>query len=168
MVQIILDLGLAVTLSDVFGIALQAHEQAGLLKRSKEEIRRDLYDFFALRIKNVLQEQDIRYDVIDAVMAAGLDHVGSVVRRGKALMEKSAAPEFKAAVESFNRVNNLAAKAEQSEIRPELFAEAVEKELHESWLKVSDAFTRHMHQARKTKPFRSLPKCRRRLPPFFR
>ena len=42
------------------------------MKREALTIYVKIYmNFFALRVKNVLSEQGIRYDVVDAVMAAG-------------------------------------------------------------------------------------------------
>ena len=58
-------------------------------------------------MKKLLSE-DQRYDVVDAVITAGFDHVVSVVSRGHALMNAvDHVQDFKTTVESFNRVGNL-------------------------------------------------------------
>lgn len=132
-VQIILEHQLPVTLSDVFGIALEVHENIRALKRSTDEIRKDLKEFFGLRVKKLLSE-DQRYDVVDAVITSGFDHVVSVVSRGHALMHAvEKVEDFKTVVESFNRVSNLAAKAGKAAVNSELFTEPVESELYEAW-----------------------------------
>lgn len=132
-VQIILEHQLPVTLSDVFGIALEVHENIRALKRSTDEIRKDLKEFFGLRVKKLLSE-DQRYDVVDAVITAGFDHVVSVVSRGHALMHSvENVEDFKTVVESFNRVSNLAAKAGKAAVNSELFTELEERELYEAW-----------------------------------
>ncbi|KOR88388.1 glycine--tRNA ligase subunit beta [Paenibacillus solani] len=132
-VQIILEHQLPVTLSDVFGIALEVHENIRALKRSTDEIRKDLKEFFGLRVKKLLSE-DQRYDVVDAVITAGFDHVVSVVSRGHALMHAvENVEDFKTVVESFNRVSNLAAKAGKAAVNSELFTELEESELYEAW-----------------------------------
>lgn len=59
-VQILLDHQLPLTLSDVFGAALEVHAQMNLLKRADAEVRKDLQDFFALRVKKLLSK---RYDM---------------------------------------------------------------------------------------------------------
>jgi len=141
-VQIILDHGLTVKLSQIFDAAIAVLEQAKLLKRPSAEIVKDLFDFFTLRVKNVLSES-VRYDIADAVLAGseGIDDVGSVVRRGSALMDTVAnQADFKTAVDSFNRVANLAAKADSDAIDPAIFAEAVERELYDAWQSVRGAF----------------------------
>ncbi|RAR41857.1 glycine--tRNA ligase subunit beta [Paenibacillus sp. MDMC362] len=132
-VQIILEHKLPVTLSDVFGVALEVHENIRVLKRSTDEISKDLKEFFGLRVKKLLSE-DQRYDVVDAVITAGFDHVVSVVSRGHALMNAvDHVDDFKTTVESFNRVSNLAAKAGKAAVNPELFTESEEGKLYKAW-----------------------------------
>ncbi|MEX3616631.1 glycine--tRNA ligase subunit beta [Paenibacillus glucanolyticus] len=139
-VQIILEHKLPITLSDVFGIALEIHENIRALKRSTDEIAKDLQEFFGLRVKKLLSE-DQRYDVVDAVITAGFDHVVSVVSRGHALMNAvEGVQDFKTTVESFNRVSNLAAKAGKAAVNPELFTETEEATLYEAWNAVREDY----------------------------
>jgi len=128
-VQIILDHKLPINLTELFDMAMDIHGSAQLLKRNRDEIRIDLCDFFALRVKNVFTDK-VRYDVVDAVMASGYDHLVSVVARGTQLMKiVSEQSDFKVTVESFNRVSNLATKADSLEIIASKFVESVEHDL---------------------------------------
>ncbi|GIP20523.1 glycine--tRNA ligase subunit beta [Paenibacillus sp. J22TS3] len=139
-VQIVLDHQLPLLLSDIFGIALEVHESMGTLKRSAQEIRKDLYEFFGLRVKKTLSDS-LRYDVVDAVIAAGYDDVVSVVSRGNALMDTlNQQPDFKTTVESFNRVSNLASKASAEKVRSDLLQEDAEKSLYTAWQSVSGEY----------------------------
>ncbi|GAB6929576.1 glycine--tRNA ligase subunit beta [Paenibacillus sp. JCM 10914] len=139
-VQIMLEHKLPITLSEVFGIALAVHEDIRGLKRLASEIRKDLLDFFALRVKKLLSE-DQRYDVVDAVISAGFDHVISVVARGQALMQAVGHSEdFKTTVESFNRVSNLASKAGKAAVNSALFTESQEGELYQAWNDIRDDY----------------------------
>lgn len=132
-VQILLDRKLSATLSDVFNIALDVHSNFGNMKRSADEIRKELHEFFGLRVKKLLSET-LRYDVVDAVLSAGYDDVASVVNRGAALMTAvQTGDAFKATVESFNRVGNLAAKAVHKSVNTGEFTEQGEKNLYEAW-----------------------------------
>lgn len=132
-VQIILEHRLPVRLSALFDLALDVHEQVRPLKRSREDIRKDLYDFFLLRIKNVLSDRQVRYDVADASTSAGIDDPNGVVRRAEAVKEAVSDPDFKPVVDAFNRVCNLAAKAPSLNVKPERFAEPAEGALHSAW-----------------------------------
>ncbi|MBU5440471.1 glycine--tRNA ligase subunit beta [Paenibacillus sp. MSJ-34] len=140
-VQIMLDRKMACLLSELFELALQVHEASGLLKRSADEVRKDLYEFFGLRVKNVLSDT-VRYDVVDAVMAAGFDDIAQTVLRGQYLMQAvTGQSDFKTTVDSFNRVNNLAAKSTgAAEANPALFAHAAEKRLYEKAIDVRSRY----------------------------
>lgn len=138
-VQVLLERGLPLTLHMMLDIALDVHEKAQLLKRSSEEVRRDLIEFFGLRVKNVLADT-VRYDVVDAIMASGYDDVKQTVARAEALMQAVAAEEFKLTAESFNRVCNLAAKAESEAIDADRFEHDAERELFDRWSEVHQAY----------------------------
>jgi glycyl-tRNA synthetase beta chain len=109
-VQILAEYDWPLKLSQLMNIGCDAYRAAGLLKRSEEELQPQLQDFFALRIKNALAERNIRYDVVDAVMAVGTDQVSEVLARGAALMEAVQAPTFKTVAEALSRAVNIAVK----------------------------------------------------------
>lgn len=139
-VQIILAQELPLSLDTLFGLALEVHEGKAM-KRGADEIRKELYEFFGLRVKNVLTEQGIRYDVIDAAMACGHNDLAGTINRASALTAAAAGErrdEFKAVVDALTRVCNLASKAASIEVKPELFADQPEHELYEAWLAAGD------------------------------
>ncbi len=101
--------------------------------------------FFALRVKNVLGEHGIRYDVIDAAMAAGFEQLRFTVERASAVFASATGKgrdEFKLVTDAFNRVCNLAAKADQSSPDPALFAEEVEHNLFKAWEQTHESVAR--------------------------
>lgn len=137
-VHILLGQNLRMGLGELYEIGISVHEARGL-KRSATEIRKDLNDFFSLRVKNWLSEQGNRYDVVDAVMAIGFDDLALTASRAAAiqpLVGGSDKSEFKSVVEAFNRVGNLAAKSAGSSFDPALFTEATEQRLYEAWSSV--------------------------------
>ncbi|OBR63083.1 glycine--tRNA ligase subunit beta [Paenibacillus oryzae] len=129
-------------LDELFGLSLAVHEQRGL-KRSAADVRKELNDFFALRVKNWLSEQGNRYDVIDAVMATGFNDLALTANRAAAVGKAAAGDgkgEFKLVVEAFSRVSNLAAKSEGGEVNVSLFAEPAEAALYDAWVNGREAF----------------------------
>lgn len=139
-VQIILAHELPLSLDVLFGLAIEVHA-AKTMKRGADDIRKELYEFFGLRVKNVLTEQGIRYDVIDAAMASGYNDLGRTIDRAAALTAAAAGErrdEFKAVVDALTRICNLATKATSKEVKPELFADNTEQELYEAWLSVRE------------------------------
>ena len=133
-VQILLARGWKLSLDALWDVALQSYGEAAFKKRSVDDIKRDLTDFFSLRLKNVLQDEQVRYDIIDAVLATDITVVPDVLARAKALVHAVAQEAFKLTVEQFNRVNNLAQKAESDIITEALFQEEVERDLYQAYL----------------------------------
>lgn len=128
-VQILLEQKMDLPLSLLFDLSLSILDEKGLLKKDKEGIKKDLQDFFALRLKNLLQENQVRYDVIDAVLLADSNRVLDVLYRAETLMQWVQKDSFKGIVESFNRVNNLAQKATGRTVNEEHIENAAEEEL---------------------------------------
>lgn len=137
-VQILLDQKMEISLPYLFDLALGILEEKGLLKRNKEDIKKDLQDFFALRLKNLLQENEVRYDVIDAVLTADSSRVMDVLERAKTLMAWVKRDEFKGIVESFNRVNNLAQKATTDVVDEQYISHEAEEKLWKTYLSVQN------------------------------
>ncbi|WP_256760198.1 glycine--tRNA ligase subunit beta [Cohnella sp. WQ 127256] len=140
---------LEITLTELFQIALDVQADRGL-KREVYDINKDMHEFFALRIKNVLSEQAIRYDVVDAILGAGVQDIRRTVLKAHALQAvntESGKLEFRPAVEAFNRVCNLAAKADSKQVDANLFADAAEGSLYEAWQQVHGKFLSASTQA---------------------
>ena len=132
-VQIVLEHKLSISLQEIFEIALNVHENSRKMKHSASELRINLYEFFGLRVKRLLSD-NVRYDVVDAVIAAGYDDVVAVVSRSLALNAAvQNQDDFKITVDSFNRVSNLAAKAQGSSVDPALLTDNAEVTLFETW-----------------------------------
>ena len=66
-------------------------------------------------------------------MAAGYNDVPDTIKRGAALMSAVRDEAYKPVVEAFNRVCNLASKAEDAEVEDKLFEQAEEGALYASW-----------------------------------
>ncbi|MEK3966420.1 glycine--tRNA ligase subunit beta [Paenibacillus sp. FSL H7-0323] len=132
-VQIVLEHKLPITLREIFEAAIEIHENSGNTKHSGDELRINLYEFFGLRVKRLLSD-NVRYDVVDAVTAAGFDDVVDVVGRSRALMAAvSDQADFKITVDSLTRVSNLASKATSEVIDPALLKEDAELQLFNTW-----------------------------------
>ncbi|WP_426984341.1 glycine--tRNA ligase subunit beta [Brevibacillus borstelensis] len=136
-VAILLDRNWTLSLDELWDAALSSYNEQGVSKRTSDEVKQDLKDFFALRLKNVLQEEGVRYDVIDAVLSADLNVLPVLLQKAKALMNAVQSEAFKFTVEQFNRVNNLAQKAEADAVSESLFAEDVERALHQTYVSVA-------------------------------
>ncbi|MGE4588725.1 MAG: glycine--tRNA ligase subunit beta [Acidaminococcaceae bacterium] len=97
------------------------------------ELLGQLQEFFVQRVKNMMSDQKIRYDVIDAVLnEKANDDIVDLFARAKALAEYVETPEAAESIQAFTRVANLCKKAEgETIIKENLFVETAEKELYE-------------------------------------
>lgn len=142
-VQILLDHGWSqLTLDQLWTIALERLQADGLLKKPMEETAEELRSFFAQRLKTVLQEEGIRYDVIDAVLGADISRPKLVLAKAKVLMERANAYEtYKLAVEGFTRAANLGVKGMADVPLDETdMAEPAERELYKTYQQAEEAF----------------------------
>ena len=106
-------------------------------KEKRAQIQKNVEEFFMLRIKNVLSDNNVRYDIIDAV----LRHVGSIAdtyAKACATAEEIASGKMNEAIQAFVRVGNISKKAEKVQINPSLFALDAEKALYEAYSAVEE------------------------------
>lgn len=106
-------------------------------------------DFFQLRLKNLLADENIRYDIIDAILAAGADDIYDAHLRAKGMSRfigSCEAASLQKALQALARAGNLAkqAKEETGAIKQDLFATEAEKTLYQAYLaadeKISQVF----------------------------
>ena len=97
-----------------------------------KELAKQILDFIKLRFRNLLLEQKIRYDVIDAVLADERNNdLYDLYLRAQALNEYVNGEKAAEMIQAATRVNNLSSKAETTvPVNESLFKEEAEKELY--------------------------------------
>lgn len=120
---------------DFSALLLESIKQtSSFAKRDENEVFEDVLAFFRLRLKHLLSEKEIRYDIIDAVLEAPIHNIKTFVEKAVLLDQKKTEPEFKENVEALSRVVNIAKKADQqTEIHPSLFENDTEIQLYEAY-----------------------------------
>lgn len=96
-----------IALNRLFHLATSQLESIQSLTRSKEEIKQELHTFFIRRFQTILNEVQIRYDVIEAVLAEEITYPPLILAKAKVLMDQLEKEEFKNQVEGYTRVANL-------------------------------------------------------------
>ena len=128
-INIIIDAGYHMSLYKTLAGMLYAlnvpSEAAGKLVPQRGE-------FIKQRLKNMLIDQGIRYDVVDAVLAEERnDDLADLYTRAVALNSFVAAPEAADLIQAATRVANLCKKIEEeTAINPQLFNSEAETALH--------------------------------------
>ncbi|MFC4076723.1 glycine--tRNA ligase subunit beta [Salinithrix halophila] len=130
-----------VSLLNLIDLALVRLEQDGWLNRPASEVKEELTSFFNLRLKALLQEAGIRYDIIDALLAGDTSHPSLVLEKARVLAEEVEKDDFKHVVEGFSRAANLAEKGEAGlEVNRDLLEAWTERELLASIRNAAEAY----------------------------
>lgn len=116
-----------ISLSQLVAKAMELLKIADAGQQGK--LQNDVADFMKLRLKNVLADAGIRYDVVDAVFVT-VDDIYGVFLRANAVNE-AVKQDMEKTIQAFVRTGNIARKAEdvQAAVEADLLAEQVEKDL---------------------------------------
>ncbi|MCY7782668.1 MULTISPECIES: glycine--tRNA ligase subunit beta [unclassified Bacillus (in: firmicutes)] len=121
----------AILLDRNWGISFE--ELLTFVQTDKEN---ELLDFFTQRLKYVLNAEQIRHDVIDAVLESSELEPYSALHKAQVLEQKLGAPGFKETAEALGRVISISKKGVRGDIQPELFENEYEANLFEAYKKV--------------------------------
>ena len=129
-VHTIIEANYSISISEITDKAMDLLGITEAEKRS--EIQKNVAEFFTLRLKNVLSDNNVRYDIIDAVLE-NADEIASTYAKACVTATEIASGALNDAIQAFVRVGNISKKAEFETINPELFALAEEKALYEAY-----------------------------------
>lgn len=120
-----------ISLSQLVAKAMELLKIADAGQQTK--LQNDVADFMKLRLKNVLADAGIRYDVVDAVFVT-VDDIYGVFLRAQAVNE-AVKQDMEKTIQAFVRTGNIARKAEdvQAAVEAGLLAEQVEKDLYKAY-----------------------------------
>lgn len=125
-----------ISLSQLVAKAMELLKIADVGQQAK--LQNDVADFMKLRLKNVLADAGIRYDVVDAVFVT-VDDIYGVFLRAQAVNE-AVKQDMEKTIQAFVRTGNIARKAEdvQAAVEADILAEQVEKDLCKAYEAASD------------------------------
>jgi glycyl-tRNA synthetase beta chain len=109
-----------------------------LLKRPSDEIKGAVLEFFKGRFENQLIAQDHPYDVVDAVLATGVQNLVAADDKIRAMETFKSDPDFHPLAIAFKRVVNIIRGFQNGAVDPGLFSGMEEKNLHEAFLKIRE------------------------------
>ncbi|MEK3991228.1 MULTISPECIES: glycine--tRNA ligase subunit beta [Robertmurraya] len=136
-VQILINKEWNVSLTDLLRLSIRSIKEKGIGEKAEEELLVELLAFFKLRLKHYLQEQSIRYDIIDAVLEKNITALPALVKKASVLQTKKDASGFKETVEALSRVLTISNKAvENVAINESLFENDYETALYNQYRSV--------------------------------
>lgn len=131
LVNMLVEAECSLSLSSVVSLAMDLYGIAD--DSAREKMQKDVADFMRLRLKNVLADRKIRYDVVDAVLA-DVDDLYAVTLRADAVTGFLSSEEAEKQVQAFVRAGNLAKNAGGTAMEAELFREPAEKSLYQAYI----------------------------------
>ncbi len=143
-VAIMNSFGLQLTIDEYIGIGLETISAALKLEEAKKaELQIQLADFLVQRIRFALQEKEIEHDLIEAVLGVPFMAVAEIFNKAIVLKDYLNGPLLDEVIIAYNRVANLAGKAEGGKVDKALFEDIAEKELLRTLQAVENALKGH-------------------------
>jgi glycyl-tRNA synthetase beta chain len=116
-VKIIAEYKLPLTLTQMFVDAREGYRESAAEKKfsAKLDFRATVSDFFRERVEFYLREVlGFKYDVVNAVLAAGFDDVVDAAARGEAVSKVRPSSDFESISVAFKRTKNILRQAEEA------------------------------------------------------
>ncbi|WP_258360255.1 glycine--tRNA ligase subunit beta [Moorella sulfitireducens (nom. illeg.)] len=132
LVTMAVELDLKFSLAEVITAAYEGYKEGGIrLARDLDTVQEQLAAFCRQRLEHLLDEKGIRFDVIQACLAAGSDDLAGVYHRARELNAFREEEGFAALQTAFTRAFNLARQAgERYVLDPGKLKEKVEFDLY--------------------------------------
>jgi glycyl-tRNA synthetase beta chain len=147
-VKILLERKLPVSLSSAISTAANAYRHAAHKVEVQPSSEKEVLAFLQERARYVLREKHgFAYDEVNAAMAAGGDDLVDAAARVAALQAIRKTRNFPPLAAAFKRIRKILEKAQPtpatagqptSAVKPELFTEPAERELHEAAQKIGE------------------------------
>jgi len=116
--------------------AAQLHSQFSIDKPATEIVS-GVMGFLRDRLAVYLREKGIRYDLVDAALASGIDDILAAAERARTLNELKDSPDFLPTVIACTRPMNISKDFEGGDVDPKLFQDPSENALWEAYQKVA-------------------------------
>jgi glycyl-tRNA synthetase beta chain len=138
------------------------------MERPVEQVKEEVLDFFRVRYQNFLLDKGYPFDVTEAVLSISFDELLDVQGRIDALRKAREWKDFESIVIAFKRAMNiLKGSPPKREINPSLFAETVEKNLYQSFLKAKKMIDRHLEKREYESTLLEMTQMKKPIDEFF-
>jgi len=96
----------------------------------RPEVKAACLDFFAGRLRFILEKRGFRYDLVGAALGPGVDQIVDVLARVEGLAALSASPQFEPFILMVKRINNILKGLPAAKVNPDLLIEKEERDLY--------------------------------------
>jgi glycyl-tRNA synthetase beta chain len=164
-INIILQKNFPVSLDELVDKSLSL--LADKLRRSAEETKASVIEFFRGRLANQLISQGHSHDVVEAVIASGIGNLSDTIRKIEAMESFKSHPDFEPLTIAFKRVVNILKGFTGMEVKEDLFESDEEKNLHASYKQISEDVKRLLEHSNYVAALASLALLRGPVDAFF-
>lgn len=138
-----------------------------LLTRPAHETKASVLEFLRGRFENQLISHGHAYDVVDAILATGIDDIVAADAKIQAMSEFRSRADFQPLAIAFKRVVNIIRGFRSGSVDPGLFENAQEKGLHEAFLKIRESVSNRVSKDDFSGAFCELARLREPVDAFF-
>jgi len=138
-----------------------------LLKRPSDETKAAVLEFFKGRFENQLISQGHPYDVVDAILATGMESLVAADDKIRAMAVFKSDPDFQPLAIAFKRVANIIRGFQNGAVDPALLSGPEEKNLHEAFLKIRETVLAHISRGDYSAVLFALARLREPVDAFF-
>lgn len=96
----------------------------------RAEVKAACLEFFAGRLRFILEKKGYRYDLVNAALGPGIDQILDVQARVEALDALESSPQFEPFILMAKRINNIIKGLPAAKVAPDLFSEMEERDLY--------------------------------------
>ncbi|WP_462332736.1 glycine--tRNA ligase subunit beta, partial [Schwartzia sp. (in: firmicutes)] len=129
LVRMLIDEKISVKISDIVEKSMDQFKIEG---EARQKMQQDVAEFMRLRLKNVFEEENIAYDVADAVLS-DTDDVYAVFCRAQAVSKELSENDLTQVIQAFVRAGNIAKKADSNNVSEAFFEDDAEKALYQAF-----------------------------------
>jgi glycyl-tRNA synthetase beta chain len=108
------------------------------LTLERAAVKSSCLEFFASRLRFMLEKRGFRYDLVGAALGPGIDQVYDVLPRVEALDSLKSSPQFEPFILMAKRINNILKGLPAAKVNPDLFVEKEERDLFSTFAIIRD------------------------------
>lgn len=166
-VSMIIDNRLNLKLRPLAKKALELYAEQGYKLRPSGDILDDLDVFVAQRVKFHLQQENVRYDIADAVLTGEMDDLVAIDQKANELNKILGSKEMDDLLTGFERCNNLSRNAASDMVEPVYFESEIESKLYDELMMADDSLDKALSGHDITSAVAALAKLRPTIDKFF-
>ncbi len=130
-VNVILNSNLTFSIEGLVNKSAKIFAEKGILKRDKDEVVKDVLDFFKARVINVLVDKGYRRDIVNAVVNIDFDNIVECEKKIVDLNRISEDSDFIEIVNLLKRVGNIAKDGNEENLNKEILEVEAEINLYD-------------------------------------